>query len=96
VAELVCCLAPSILVPYPFAADDHQRANASDLERRGGCVVVDQENASSLYREVLDMAYNDWLLGRMRQNLRRMNHGDAALEMTNIIRKTYKLEAANG
>jgi UDP-N-acetylglucosamine--N-acetylmuramyl-(pentapeptide) pyrophosphoryl-undecaprenol N-acetylglucosamine transferase len=40
VAELCAAGVPSILVPYPFAADDHQMANARALERVGGCIVV--------------------------------------------------------
>lgn len=96
VAELVRCLAPSILVPYPHAADDHQLANARHLEQRGGCIVVEQEDISGLYREVLDMVFNDWLLGRMRQNLRRLDHGDVAEEMTRIILKAYRLDTDAG
>jgi UDP-N-acetylglucosamine--N-acetylmuramyl-(pentapeptide) pyrophosphoryl-undecaprenol N-acetylglucosamine transferase len=88
-AELVSCLAPAILVPFPYAADDHQLANARDLERRGGCIVIEQKDASNLYREVLDLIFNDWLLGRMRQNLRRLNHGDAAEQLAGQLITTY-------
>lgn len=35
VAELALAGLPSLLVPYPYAADDHQAANAEELERRG-------------------------------------------------------------
>ncbi len=40
VAELCVAGTASILVPYPHAADDHQMANARELERAGGCIVV--------------------------------------------------------
>ena len=40
VAELSVTGVGSILVPYPWAADDHQRANARFLERRGAACVV--------------------------------------------------------
>jgi UDP-N-acetylglucosamine--N-acetylmuramyl-(pentapeptide) pyrophosphoryl-undecaprenol N-acetylglucosamine transferase len=49
IAELCAAGAPSILVPYPFAADDHQLANARELEREGACVIVrDAELDSAL------------------------------------------------
>ena len=37
VAELATIGRPSILVPYPYAADDHQTANARAFEAAGAC-----------------------------------------------------------
>ncbi|MEE3329239.1 MAG: undecaprenyldiphospho-muramoylpentapeptide beta-N-acetylglucosaminyltransferase [Myxococcota bacterium] len=41
VAELALAGLPSILVPYPFAADDHQTANAAALENAGAALRLD-------------------------------------------------------
>jgi len=41
-AELAAARLPAVLVPYPHAADDHQRANARALAARHPAVVVDQ------------------------------------------------------
>jgi UDP-N-acetylglucosamine--N-acetylmuramyl-(pentapeptide) pyrophosphoryl-undecaprenol N-acetylglucosamine transferase len=40
VAELAAIGRPSILVPYPYAADDHQTANARAFETTGACIVL--------------------------------------------------------
>ena len=40
VAELATIGRPSILVPYPYAADDHQTANARAFEAAGACIVI--------------------------------------------------------
>jgi UDP-N-acetylglucosamine--N-acetylmuramyl-(pentapeptide) pyrophosphoryl-undecaprenol N-acetylglucosamine transferase len=40
VAELATIGRPSILVPYPYAADDHQTANARAFEAAGACIVL--------------------------------------------------------
>ncbi|MFO7725049.1 MAG: UDP-N-acetylglucosamine--N-acetylmuramyl-(pentapeptide) pyrophosphoryl-undecaprenol N-acetylglucosamine transferase [Oceanipulchritudo sp.] len=93
IAELVACLTPGILVPYPFAADDHQFANARHLERRGGAILVCQSEIGSLYREVLDLIFNDWLLDRMRSNLRTLNRGDASASLAGFLEKHYCPEA---
>jgi len=69
IAELVECSVPSILVPFPFAADNHQQANASCAERQGCCIVLDQSRLDGLLAEVLDLIYSDWLLERMSSNL---------------------------
>ena len=41
VAELALAQLPAVLIPYPYAADDHQTANARALESVGGAVVLD-------------------------------------------------------
>jgi UDP-N-acetylglucosamine--N-acetylmuramyl-(pentapeptide) pyrophosphoryl-undecaprenol N-acetylglucosamine transferase len=40
VAELATIGRPSILIPYPYAADDHQTANARAFEATGACIVI--------------------------------------------------------
>jgi UDP-N-acetylglucosamine--N-acetylmuramyl-(pentapeptide) pyrophosphoryl-undecaprenol N-acetylglucosamine transferase len=71
-AELIRCETPAILVPYPHAADNHQQANARFFEQQGGGLVVDQAALGTLRQEVLDTIFNDWLLNKFRENLRRM------------------------
>jgi UDP-N-acetylglucosamine--N-acetylmuramyl-(pentapeptide) pyrophosphoryl-undecaprenol N-acetylglucosamine transferase len=42
-AELCAVGRPSILIPYPYAADDHQARNALALEKEGAALVVRDE-----------------------------------------------------
>jgi UDP-N-acetylglucosamine--N-acetylmuramyl-(pentapeptide) pyrophosphoryl-undecaprenol N-acetylglucosamine transferase len=46
-AELTALGLPSILVPYPFAADDHQRANADVLVRAGAAAMIPDHELSA-------------------------------------------------
>jgi len=46
-AELACMGKPSVLVPFPHATHDHQRMNASWLERAGAAVVIDEKNLNA-------------------------------------------------
>ncbi len=41
VAELALAGLPALLVPYPYAADDHQTANARGMERAGAARLLD-------------------------------------------------------
>ncbi len=43
IAEVTCAGRPSILVPYPSAADDHQTANANAVEEAGGAWLMPQD-----------------------------------------------------
>ena len=43
-AEITCFGIPAILIPYPYAAGNHQEYNARALERRGAArVILDAE-----------------------------------------------------
>lgn len=44
IAELRACGLPSVLVPFPHAAEDHQRRNAEAVARAGGAVVLEEED----------------------------------------------------
>jgi UDP-N-acetylglucosamine--N-acetylmuramyl-(pentapeptide) pyrophosphoryl-undecaprenol N-acetylglucosamine transferase len=43
VAELAVCGKPAVLIPYPFAADNHQEYNARTLAGRGNADVIVQK-----------------------------------------------------
>lgn len=58
-AELCAIGRPSILVPFPFAADDHQAKNARALEEQGASVCIPEselevEELGTLVRALLD------------------------------------------
>jgi UDP-N-acetylglucosamine--N-acetylmuramyl-(pentapeptide) pyrophosphoryl-undecaprenol N-acetylglucosamine transferase len=76
-AELIRCEVPAILVPFPRAASDHQRANAAFFERQGGGFVVEEAALGTLHSEVLEVIFNDWLLRQFRSNLRRMDRANS-------------------
>lgn len=42
IAELAAAGVPSVLVPFPYAVDDHQTHNARFLAERGGAVLIPQ------------------------------------------------------
>jgi UDP-N-acetylglucosamine--N-acetylmuramyl-(pentapeptide) pyrophosphoryl-undecaprenol N-acetylglucosamine transferase len=47
-AELAACCVPSILVPYPHAAEDHQRHNAEDFVRQGTALMIEEKELGSV------------------------------------------------
>lgn len=94
IAELIRCQVPAILVPFPEAADDHQRANALHLERQGAALCIDQKLIGTLHREVMDVLLNDWLLSRFRTNLRALEREDAARVIADELEHLARRHAA--
>lgn len=88
-AELTALGKPSILVPYPFAADDHQRANAEVLVAGGAAVMVlDRElTADGLVAVVAELAADRTRLQTMGAAARKLGRPDAAERVVAICRE---------
>lgn len=55
-AEICACAKPSVLVPYPHAAEDHQTVNAMQLVKGGAALLVsDEEAETKLVSTVIDL-----------------------------------------
>jgi len=73
-AELTARGLPAILVPLPFAANDHQRRNAARLAAGGAAIILDQKDLTPhrFVKVVTNLLGNESLLGRMRKASRRL------------------------
>jgi UDP-N-acetylglucosamine--N-acetylmuramyl-(pentapeptide) pyrophosphoryl-undecaprenol N-acetylglucosamine transferase len=62
-AELTTTATPSILVPYPFASEDHQRKNAEALAGAGAATIVDDAelDPDALYWKLVEIVTDDRL-----------------------------------
>jgi len=80
VAELTVTGKPAVLIPYPFAADDHQAANAASLASGGGAVVVaDRELTGAILADTIrDLVEEPLKLASMSEAMRRAGRPDAA------------------
>lgn len=47
IAEFLVCGLPMVLVPFPYAAEDHQRLNAKAVADSGAAIVVEDKDFSS-------------------------------------------------
>ena len=65
VSELAAAGVGSVLVPYPFAVDDHQTANAQVLGRAKAAAVIQQRQLTAGWLA-------DWLMRHDRRSLQRM------------------------
>lgn len=71
-AEFARIGSPAVLVPYPQAADDHQRANAAYFEAQGGGVVLDQKSLAQLTPLATSLILDSARLARHRLALGRL------------------------
>ncbi len=61
ITELSYHAIPSIFIPYPYAADDHQFFNAKEIEEMGGGIVLRQEKANErMILKLLEKILSDY------------------------------------
>lgn len=72
ICEMAASGTPSILIPYPYAAGDHQRFNAKAMESAGAAIVIDEEALDGeKLEDLLSTLLNEpSKLQRMAQNAR--------------------------
>jgi len=86
-AEIAVCGRPSILVPYPYAAHDHQRVNAANLADRGAAVVIEDADLTGdrLAQEIAHLLPDKTTLSRMSANARLFARPDAAERLARAL-----------
>ena len=86
-AELAAMCLPTLLVPYPSAADDHQLYNARAFEKTGAAQVIEQKNATPpvVAEALTGLMENKILRDRMQTALGRWHTPRAAERIAEII-----------
>lgn len=91
-AELASFSLPGILIPFPYAADDHQTRNAEIFSGAGAAIVVKESEIldDALARKILEFTSDPELLQKMSRNSGRLSSRDAA----NAVAQTIERYAA--
>jgi len=86
-AEIAARGLPAVLVPYPFAAERHQDANAAELARAGAAVVVPDAELTgpALAQTVSGLLDDEERRTRMAAAARRLGRPDAAGRIAELV-----------
>jgi UDP-N-acetylglucosamine--N-acetylmuramyl-(pentapeptide) pyrophosphoryl-undecaprenol N-acetylglucosamine transferase len=87
VAELAAAGKPSLLIPFPQAADDHQRKNAEVLAEAGAaCMLIESETTpEALQQFVVKLLADRAGLEEMAERARALAHPDATRRIASMI-----------
>jgi UDP-N-acetylglucosamine--N-acetylmuramyl-(pentapeptide) pyrophosphoryl-undecaprenol N-acetylglucosamine transferase len=83
VAEVTAAGKPAVFVPFPRAADDHQKRNAEALERVGAAVMLEESklNRETLLEVVSRLFDDPSQLEKMGDAARKLSHPNAARDI---------------
>lgn len=92
VNEIAAAGMASILIPLPFAADDHQRRNAEALVQANAARMIADADLTGerLFQEVQDLSRSPAELAAMRQNVRRFAHPGAAERAADVLEEAAR------
>jgi len=87
-SEIACYGVPAVLVPYPFAAGDHQRKNAESFAEAGaGFVIEDAKLDGKRLSEELSKIIDDEKNAKMSENMRSLGRPEATRNIVDIVEK---------
>lgn len=88
--ELAICGTPAILIPYPYAAEDHQTYNAKVFTDVDAAVMFSQSqlSAETLTQEVLNLLTQRDRLKVMGENAKKIALPDSAEKLAQLLRDT--------
>jgi UDP-N-acetylglucosamine--N-acetylmuramyl-(pentapeptide) pyrophosphoryl-undecaprenol N-acetylglucosamine transferase len=86
IAELTVCKKPAILVPFPFAADDHQTVNAQSMVQAGAALLMPERdlNGQKLADALRELEADRPRLQRMSRASGNLGRPEAAREIADV------------
>ncbi len=86
-AELIAAGKAAIMIPFPLAADDHQRKNAEALVAAGAARMILQQDLTgqTLAAELAQLVQSPDKVREMEQASRSLARGDAAAAVVDLI-----------
>jgi len=94
VAEITAAGKPAVFVPFPRAADDHQRVNAEALAKHGAAIVVEESRLEGVWlaETIATLLQDSRRLQAMSQAARSLAHPNAAHDIAKIAAQVAGIE----
>ena len=93
-SEICACGIAPILIPYPYAAADHQRKNAKSLLNKNACLYLEDEetNAENLFNKIEELLANPEKLAEIQKNTNSLAKLDATEKIVEQLKKVASHE----
>lgn len=88
IMEIAALKKPVILIPYPYAAENHQEKNAKALAKENACIFIPENRLEEkLFETVKTTITDDAILKKLSENVHRFSDSDSANKIVNEIIK---------
>jgi len=87
-SELAIVSKPSILIPSPNVAENHQLKNAKKIEEKNACICIEEKDLDIIFKSKLDLMIKDKnLRDTLSQNISLMAFPNASYNIVQLIKK---------
>ncbi|MEM1394582.1 MAG: undecaprenyldiphospho-muramoylpentapeptide beta-N-acetylglucosaminyltransferase [Cyanobacteria bacterium P01_H01_bin.150] len=92
VTELAMCGVPAVLIPYPYAAEDHQTYNAQVYTTAGAGILFQQKEltAEKLQNQVLKLLQSPEELQKMSEKAKTVAVPESAEKLAQLVREVVE------
>lgn len=91
-SEIIACESVSVLIPYPYAAQDHQRKNAKEMFNKGVSLYLEDSecNENTLLEKINELIDNPQKLFYMKEKVQEIAQKNPADEIVSLLKSTIK------
>lgn len=94
ITEIAAFGIPSILIPSPYVANNHQFFNAKALSDKNATILFEEKNVNkdSFVKQIDDILGNDALLNTLKKNVREFDTPHVNIDIYNKIKEVLSYE----
>lgn len=89
ISEMCACSIAPILIPYPYAASNHQRKNAKSLLNQGACLYLedDETTCDTIFEKISELLNDEEKLLNIQNNSGKLAKPDATLQIVEQLKR---------
>lgn len=90
ISEFAYLKKPVVLVPYPFASQNHQKKNAEILAEKNAAVLIEQDDLNKRIDEIIALLNDDKKLKELAGNISEIMPKDSIAKIVSILEQELK------
>ncbi len=85
ISEILACGLPSILIPFPYAAENHQELNAKVVEKYGAAIKLSDQDLGKLSKVIGSLITDQNKLIKMRESAKKLSRNNASESIIGLL-----------
>ena len=90
-SEILALNIPSIIIPSPYVANNHQYYNALSLKNNEACIMIEEKDLNKdILLSSIDKCLDDEFSSILKSNMKKLSVSDSSTRIYNILKDLGK------